>query len=97
MWKGEHNGQEVAAKALRVYKKNDFEEIRKVGGAPLIMFSNELTVPYTVVLQRGRDVEDASSPERVAAVRRDDDRESTPLRDGIRVDEEWGHHPVSAA
>ena len=50
-----------------------------------------------MVLQRGRDVEDASSPERVAAVRRDDDRESTPFRDGIRVDEEWGHHPVSAA
>ena len=42
-------------------------------------------------------MEDASSLERVAAVRRDDCRQSMSVRDGIRVDGEWEHQPVSAA
>ena len=97
VWEGEHNGQEVAAKALRVYKVDNLERIRKVGGTRLVVFYSKLTVSHTVVLQRGRDVEDASSPKRVAAVRRDDVRESVSVRDGIRVDEAWEHQPVSAA
>ena len=97
VWKGNHKGQVVAAKALRVYKTSNLERTRKVGDAPLIIFSNELTVPHTVVLQGGRNVEDASSPECVAAVRRDDYRQSVSVRDGIRVDEEWEHQQVSAA
>ena len=96
VWKGEHRGREVAAEALRVYRTSDFERIRKVGGAPLIVSSNE-PVFHTVVLQGGGDVEDASSPECVTTVRRDDVRGSPSVRDGIRVDGEWEHQPVSAA
>ena len=32
VWKGRYEGKDVAAKALRVYTKSNFEEIRKVGG-----------------------------------------------------------------
>ena len=97
VWKGEYQGQEVAAKALKVYRTSNLKGIRKVGGAQLVTLSNELTVSHTVVLQGGRDVEDASSPECVATVGRDDVRGSASVRDGIRVDEEREHHPVSAA
>ena len=31
VWKGNHEGKEVAAKVLRVYLTSDFEKIRKVG------------------------------------------------------------------
>ena len=97
VWKGEYKGREVAAKALRAYITSDFKQIRKVGGVSLIMFSSELTVSHAAVLQGGHDVEDASSPERVATVRRDDVRGSGSVRDGIGVDEEREHHPVSEA
>jgi len=97
MWRGEHEGQEVAAKVLRAYKTSDLEEIRKVRGAQFVVPTNKLTVPHAAVLQGGHDMEDASSSERVAVIRRDDDRKSAPVRDGIGVDEEWEHHPVSTA
>ena len=97
VWKGEYKGREVAAKVLRVYKTSDPKGTRKVGGVPPIMFSSELTVSHAVVLQGGRDVEDPSSPERVTAVGRDDVRGSASVRDGIGVDEEREHYPVSEA
>lgn len=31
VWKGRHEGKEVAAKVLRVYERDNLEEIRKVG------------------------------------------------------------------
>jgi len=31
VWKGEHRGQEVAAKVLRIYSKNDPGRVRRVG------------------------------------------------------------------
>jgi len=31
VWKGQHNGREVAAKVLRVYSTSDFEKTTKVG------------------------------------------------------------------
>ena len=75
MWKGQHNGQDVAAKALRVCLASDFERIRKVGCPRFVVFINEMTAPPTEVLQGSRSMENVSSPERGAAVRRDDDRE----------------------
>ena len=30
VWKGQHNGQEVAAKVLKIYKDSDRERIRRV-------------------------------------------------------------------
>ena len=38
VWKGEYEGREVAAKALRVYRTSDLERIRKVGGVSLSCF-----------------------------------------------------------
>ena len=61
------------------------------------MFPNELTVPHTVVLQGGHDMEDASSPTRGTIVRRDNDNGTISLCDGIRVDGEWEHQSVPAA
>ena len=83
MWKCQYNGQEVAAKAMRVYQTSDFEKIRKVG-CPQLVYIDELTTSRTEVLQGGHDMEGPSSSERVAAVRCDDDRES--VCDGIGVD-----------
>ena len=73
MWKGRHNGQEVAAKVLEVNLKSDSERVRKVGCPPLVASINELTVVCTEVLQGSHGVEYSSSSERVAAVRRDND------------------------
>ena len=88
MWKGEHKGQEVAAKVLRASEMSDLERIVKVGGAQLVVFPEELTVSHTAVLQRGHYMEDTSSPERATTARRDDDRESISLRDCIGMDGE---------
>jgi len=73
VWKGKHNGQVVAAKALRVYKTSDLDLIRKVCYLGLFVFISELTTYGSEVLQGGCYVEHASSPKRVASCRRDND------------------------
>lgn len=50
VWKGEHNGKAVAAKALRVYLSNDFLVIRKVRRPLFVMFVNKLTEFYAAIL-----------------------------------------------
>ena len=70
-----------------------FEEIRNVG-CPGLWLMNELTISYAAVLQGGHDVEDAASPERVAAIGRHDDRKPASVSDGIGVDEEWEHQRI---
>ena len=97
MWKGRYKDQEVAAKVLKLRKTSDLNQIRKVGGVSFIMSSSELTVSHAVFLQGGNEVEDTSSPESVTTVGRDDVRGSTLVRDGISVDGEREHHPVSEA
>ena len=92
VWKGKHNGLEVAAKVLRVYLTSNLEGIRKVGHPRLVVCIDELTMSCAGVLQGGCDVEIPSSSERAATVRRDSDRD--PARDGIRVDEKWEHQRV---
>jgi len=92
VWRSQYRGREVAVKAVRVHLNDDVEKIRKAGYPQLVAFINELTAVRTEVLQGGRSVEDSSSSERVASVRRDDDRGS--VRDGVRVDGEWEHKRV---
>jgi len=89
VWKDQNAGRHVAAKALRVSKSSDLEQIRKVRGAQLVIVHDELTVTHTVVLQGGPAVEGTSPPERVTAFKRDGDRKSASVRDGIGVDGEW--------
>ena len=50
VWKGQHDGWEVAAKALRVSLKSDLQKIRKVGCPQLFVRINELTAPHPEVL-----------------------------------------------
>lgn len=57
------------------------------------MFISKPIESYAAVLQGGGGMEDALPSECVAIVRRDDDGKT--IRDGIKVDEEWKHHPVS--
>ena len=59
VWKVSHEGQDVAAKSLRVSLTSDLEQTRRVGGPQPVAFSNKLTVAHTVVLQGGRDMEGA--------------------------------------
>jgi hypothetical protein len=92
LWRGKHNGLEVAAKVLRVYSTSGSKAIRKVGYPQPAVCINELTMSCTAVLQGGCNVEIPSSSERVATVRCDGDWESA--RDGIRVDEEREHQRV---
>jgi len=89
VWKGQSDGRDVAVKILRVYPSSGYEQIIKVGYPILVVFINELTTSHAEVLQGGHDMEDASSSERAAVVRRGNNRDS--VCDGIRVDEEWDH------
>ena len=86
VWKDQHEGRHVAAKALRISKTSDLEQIRKVRSVQLAVFSNEPTIAHPVVLQGGPDMEGTSPSKCVAAVRRDDNRKSTSVRDGDGVD-----------
>ena len=94
VWKGRHRGQEVAAKVLKVYKKDDLERVRRVGDScrsrRVIPINNRLRL--IEVLQEGCGMEDPPSSKRAAPVRRNDVRESG--RDGIRVDGEREYQPV---
>ena len=72
MWKGQYHGRDIAAKALRVYQTNDFEQIRKVGCPQPALHTDELTVSPTEVLQGGRHMECPSTSQRATAARRDD-------------------------
>ena len=47
VWKGQHNGQVVAAKALRVYQTSDLDRIRRVGFPSLVTSVNGLTASRT--------------------------------------------------
>jgi hypothetical protein len=92
VWKCQCNGQEVAAKALRVYLRDDLQRIRRVGCPLFVVCIDDLTVSHTEVLQGGCGVELPSSSECVAAVGRDDDRES--VRGSVRVDARWQYQRV---
>lgn len=45
VWKGQYNGQQVAAKALRVYSMNDLDKIKTVG-CPQLVFQRTYHFPY---------------------------------------------------
>ena len=89
VWKDQNAGRHVAAKALRVSKSSNLEQIRKVRSAQLAIFYDELIVTPTVVLQGGPSVEGTSPSKRAAAVKRYGDRKSASVRDGIGVDGKW--------
>ena len=87
VWKGRHQGRDVAAKVLRVYSKDGFGKAKRVGCLRYSKFvtrTDEPAMAWTEVLQGGRDMEDPSSSERATAVGRDDDRDS--VCDGVGVD-----------
>ena len=73
VWKGEYDGREVAAKALRIYLSSDLVRIRRVGFCRTLPLANKLTVARTEVLQGSDDMEHPSSSKRIATGRRDDD------------------------
>jgi len=50
VWKGQHDGKEVAVKILRVYLTSDFEQIRKVGRSLLSVCIGQLTSSHVEVL-----------------------------------------------
>jgi hypothetical protein len=73
VWKGQHDGREVAVKVLRVYFTSDFEQIRRVSCPQLVVCIDGQTVSHTEVLWRGCDMEGPSSSKCVATVGGDDD------------------------
>ena len=86
MWEGRHNGKNVAAKALRICRRSDLGQIRKVSWwrSQLDTSINEPTMSRTEVLQGGCGMECSLPSKCAASIRRDDDRGS--IRDGIGVD-----------
>lgn len=75
------------ARALRVYTKGDVRMIEKVGCPQPAVPIKKLTAFYPAVLQGSCGVENTPPPKRVAFDRCHDDRK--PVRDGVRLDEEW--------
>jgi hypothetical protein len=45
VWKGRYNDREVAAKVLRVYLRDDFRQIRRVG-SPLVVCTEADCILY---------------------------------------------------
>ena len=85
MWKGEHEGAEVAVKVLRATSDN-LDKIRSVGHHPKPSGSVSEGAYHDCaeILQGSHDVERSSPSKRAPIVRSDDDRE--PLRNDISVD-----------
>ena len=84
VWKGQHRGQEVAVKVLKVYKKDDLEKIRRVGFWRHSCSYMHQRLTDVEVLQGGYGMEDPPSSKHIATVRCYNVRES--VRDGIEVD-----------
>ena len=58
VWKGEHQGCDVAVKVLRIYSTSDFGKVTTVGSTILLkMCVGQLILTRVEVLQRGCDVE----------------------------------------
>lgn len=88
VWKGQYCGQEVAAKVLRVYSKNDLERITRVGhwfySQFVVCINGRLY--FVEVLRGGHRMEGPLPSEHPPAIRRDGDHES--ICNGIGVDGE---------
>ena len=73
VWKGRHQGREVAAKVLKVYMKDDLEQVRRVGRScrfrRVISINNRLRLAE--VLQEGFGMEDPPPSKCTVAVRGD--------------------------
>lgn len=70
VWKGRHNGQDVAVEVLKMNLRDNLDKAKRVSSPRFFAPTDEFTAPRTDVLQGGRDVEVPSTPERVASVRR---------------------------
>ena len=92
MWKGQYDGREVAAKALRISLSSTLDQIRRVSCPEIVTFANRLTAPGVAVLQGSNDMEHPPSSKRIVTGRRDDDRAA--VCDGIGVDGKWKHQHV---
>jgi len=66
VWKGQHNGREVAVKVLRV-PKSDLKQTRQVG-CPKIVRTDELIISDIAVLQGSCNMEEPSSSEHTTVV-----------------------------
>ena len=87
VWKGRHQGQDVAAKVLKVYVKDGFTMVKKVGcrwDPRLVTRTDELIIPRIEVLQGGCGMECPSPRACATTSRRDNDGDS--IRDGVGVD-----------
>lgn len=58
VWKGEHLGEKVAAKTLRVSEQTDFNQIRQVRSSVPGVLTNTLTASTTEILQGGHNMEE---------------------------------------
>ena len=67
VWKGRYNGQDVAAKVLRV-QTSDLEQTREAGFPQLVPCISKLIMSIIAILQAGRDMEYPSSSECAAVV-----------------------------
>ena len=88
MWKGEHQGTEVAVKVLRVVS-GKIDKVRSVRRRPKPSNSANGGAHYNCVeiLQGSRDVEKSSPPKRAPIAGSDDDQRA--LRNDIGVDAPW--------
>ena len=92
VWKCQYNGQEVAAKVLRVYLRDDLQRTRRVSCPLLTVCTDSLTVSCTEFLQGGFDLELSPPSKHIAVVGCDDDRDS--VRNGVRMDGKWQYQRV---
>jgi len=75
VWKGEHCGQDVAVKVIRIYSDSDLQRVVGVSCWRRSIPAS-LTVPHVEILQGGRRMESPPAPKRPAADRSDDVRDS---------------------
>ena len=85
VWKGKHNGCDVAVKGLRVFAGSDSGKIMRVGSIVCQRtFICQLMFIMVEVLQGGCDLEVSSPPKRATAIRSDNGQ--SQFCDGLRVD-----------
>ena len=92
VWKGEHRGQDVAVKVIRIYSDSELQRVIGVSDWMRFLYTHLLMMPFAEILQGSCCVEGPPASECSAADRSDNVWD--PICNDIRLDGKWEYQQL---